>query len=161
MTLAKVPTQGITITYEELLATDISTALEFYDYELKWEPELNYRNIYIKFVRNTAAGEQPIGKEQFLQMKLTWYRELIQNQPTFLYFLVEEEFNMYLHAILYREQPSFLLRLVETGKIQISESGKMDNQLKNFILESIEDLQKFHAAPVELMYTVYREVAAI
>lgn len=155
------PQQTITITVEELINGDISTALEFYEHELKWDTELNFRTVKIDFVEDTKKGTRFLHRNELIDIKASWYQQLLHENPGFLYFLNEEEFNLTLNMLIYQFKPRSLIYLINTKRVNLTEKVRLDSTLKNFLLESIEDLHKYNAAPVELMYKVYNEVAAI
>ncbi|RHW37505.1 hypothetical protein D1B33_08185 [Lysinibacillus yapensis] len=155
-------TQTITITLDELNGKDTSTALEIYENKLKREPDSYYRNVHIEFVNDTKNGMRVIRKNELIEPKVQWYRKLLEEQPGFLYFFAEEDFTMYMYMAIHNFRPLTLSYLVKKKQINLNQPVKVDNQLKNYILESLEDLSKSNsAAPINLMYQVYQEVAGI
>lgn len=120
----------VSIPIVEFLLTDISSAIETFNEELKWDTLLYFGNVRIVFELDYG----PYDKDFYRSTKCKWYLKLLKELPEFLYFLDKDQ-------------------LKEVGQ-DFEIHKPFDAKVKNYFLESIADLHYYYAAPVDLVIEV-------
>lgn len=140
------------ISIDELMKPSITSALELYENELKWDTEIHFRAITIQFEEHEHAAEQA-------HAKYTYFKELVEACPEYIYFLNPAQFKEVFHVLFvdYCIEDE-LERTQETMKLIDFEKYAVTKQFKQFILESLEDMPTFHQAPAKLVEIVYNDV---
>lgn len=120
----------VSIPIVEFLLTDISSAIEIFNEELKWDTLMYFGNVRIVF----DLDYDPQDTDFYHSKECQWYLKLVKELPEFLYFLDKDQ-------------------LKEVG--QAFEIYKpFDSDIKKYFLESIADLHYYYSAPVDLVIEV-------
>ncbi|MCM3390430.1 hypothetical protein M3649_20265 [Ureibacillus chungkukjangi] len=127
--------QRLHISTQDLLNCELKPAHYLYESELKWDGYLNYRSVSIIF----TPGQTKTAN--FEVLKKEWYQLLIRDIPSYLYYLVPEQFAEALVA------NSTVMHKVE-----------LDPTLKTYIIETLEDMSRYNLVPEVLSTAIAIEV---
>lgn len=146
----------IRVSGTDLLMTDISTATEAYENELKWDLISNHRNVRFYFEQEEVLHTD----SQFNTLKMKWYYVMVKELPSILYFIEHNQFHEILNALFDGRNNRGLLHDVECEYYNARNTLQIAD-MEVYILESIEDLHKYNDAPIELLSDVYAGIVAI